>query len=134
MGLTTQKIFDNLSLVLPSSVLATDLIFTSLIVGRLVYYQRNLKKLLGARSSPHYASIATMIVESASLNVVFQTLALASTFDKVIMNSIFNINLLGQTQASSIHAVTRYKPTDIFRTGIRDAIDHLSRRARESVG
>jgi len=100
--------------VLPGSVLAIDLIFTSLVVGRLVYYQRNLKKLLGARSSSHYTSISTMIVESASLNIVFQTIALASTFDKIVMNSIFNVNLLGQTQASSIHIVTRYQSTDIL--------------------
>ena len=95
----------------PGAVLATDIIFTSLVVGRLVYYQRNLKKLLGAHSTSHYTSIATMVIESASLNIVFQTLALASTMHgENVFNYIFNINLLGQTQASSIHIVTRYQP------------------------
>ena len=134
LSLTTQRIFRNISLVLPCSVLAIDLIFTTLIVGRLVYYQRNLKRLLGARSISHYTSIATMIVESASLNIIFQSIALASTFDQLVMNSIFNINLLGQTQASSTHIVTRYQSAEFFCTGVRDAINYFPRRPRESVG
>ena len=84
----------------PISVLVTNITFTSLVVGRLVYYQRNLRKLLGSRSSSEYTTIAAMIVESAFTNIVFQTLALASTahWDRLISIRIFNVNLLGQTQ------------------------------------
>ena len=116
----------------PGAVLATNVIFTSLIVGRLVYHQRNLKKFCGARSNPHYTSIATVIIESASVNIVFQTLALG-TAKNDILNSLFNINLLGQTQASSNHSMTKYLPIDIFRTGVCNTIDHLPRCAREGV-
>ena len=81
----------------PISVLVTNITFTSLVVGRLVYY---LRKLLGSRSSSEYTTIAAMIVESAFTNIVFQTLALASTahWDRLISIRIFNVNLLGQTQ------------------------------------
>ena len=58
-------------LMLPASVLATNVIFTSLVFGRLVYCQRNLKKLMEARSSSQYTSIAAMVVESASVNILF---------------------------------------------------------------
>ena len=40
-------------------------------------------------------------------------LALVSVNNKVL-NSTFNTNLLGETQASSIHIVTRYQYADIF--------------------
>lgn len=89
----------------PISVLVTNLIFTTLVVARLVYYQRNLRKLLGSQSSSDYTTIAAMVVESASTNIVFQTLALASTahWDRLILIRIFNVNLLGQTQARTRH-------------------------------
>ena len=54
-----------------------------------------------------------MVVESASVNILFQMLALVSINNKVL-NSTFNTNLLGETQASSIHIVTRYQYADIF--------------------
>jgi len=73
-----------------------------------------------------------MIIESASVNIVFQTLAMGTS--KIdVSNSLFNINLLGQIQASSVHSVPQYPSTDIFRKGVRDAIDHLPRRTRESM-
>ena len=74
-----------------------------------------------------------MIIESASTNIVFRTLALACTVHKHVLDSVFNIPLLGQTLACSIRSVTKYQPTDIFRTGVRDSINHLPRRAREIV-
>jgi len=74
-----------------------------------------------------------MIIESAGVNVVFQTLALGSA-QNTVLNYLFNFNLLGQIQASSIHSVTGFESANIFRTGVRDAIDHLPGRAREGVG
>jgi len=47
LSLTAQKISRSYTLMLPGSVLATNVIFTSLVVGRLVYYQRHLKDTLG---------------------------------------------------------------------------------------
>ena len=131
-SITAQKIYIHLSLMLPGSVLATNIIFTSLVVGRLVYYQRNLRTLLGSHSSPHYTSIAAMIIESAGVNIIFQALALGTSTND-ILNSLFNIYSLGQIQASSNHSVTKYPPTDIFRAGVCNTPDHLPRCARESV-
>jgi hypothetical protein len=74
-----------------------------------------------------------MIIESAGVNVVFQTLALGSA-KNMISNHIFNFTLLGQIQASSISSVTRFPSADIFCTGVRDTVDHLPGRAREGVG
>ena len=85
------RIQSGLPLMFLGAVLATDVIFTSLVVGRLVYYQRRQKKLMGARSTSHYTSIATMVIESASLNIVFQVLALASTAND--SQNIFSISI-----------------------------------------
>ena len=74
-----------------------------------------------------------MIVESAGVNIVFQTLALGSA-KNVVLNSLFNFNFLGQIQAGSIHSVTRFQSADIFRTGVRDALDYLPGCAREGMG
>jgi hypothetical protein len=74
-----------------------------------------------------------MIIESASVNVVFQTLALGSARN-MVSNHIFNFTLLGQIQASSIRSATGFPSADIFRIGVRDAIDHLPGRAREGMG
>ena len=117
------------SLVLPSLVLAMNAIFAALIVGRLIYHQRK----LGARSSSQYTSIATMIIESAGLNIVFQTLALGST-KNIVLNSLFNFNLLGQIQASSSHSVAGFQSANDFSTGVCDALNHLPGRAREGTG
>ena len=74
-----------------------------------------------------------MIVESASVNIVFQTLAMGTAKNDILSN-LFNINLLGQIQASPNHSVTtRFPSTNIFCIGVCDTIDHLPRRARESV-
>jgi len=69
---TAVSIHSGFSIMHPISVLVTNVTFTSLVVGRLVYYQRNLRKLLGSQSSSEYTTIAAMIVESRATNIVFQ--------------------------------------------------------------
>jgi hypothetical protein len=128
-----ETLSNNSSRRFPALILAINIILTSLIVGRLIYHQRNLKNLLGARSGSQYTSIAAMIVESAGVNVVFQILALGSVKNG-LSNRLFNFTLLGQIQASSIRSATEFPSADIFRTGVRDAHDHLPGRAREGVG
>ena len=91
----------------PASVLATNIIFTSLAVGRLVYRQRCLTKLFGCGNydTSLYTNISVMIVESAAINVLLQTLALIAVFSRGPMTSIFTVNFLGQTQVSPIESV-----------------------------
>ena len=91
----------------PASVLATNIIFTSLAVGRLVYSQRRLTKLFGCGNydTSLYTNISVMIVESAAINVLLQTLALIAVFSRGPMTSIFTVNFLGQTQVSPIESV-----------------------------
>jgi len=88
---------------------------------------------MGARSNSQYTSIAAMVIESAGVNVVFQMLALGSARN-IILNHLFNFTLLGQIQASSIRPVTGSPFAKIFRTGVRNAPDHLPGHAREGVG
>jgi len=46
-----------------------------------------------------------MIVESAAINVLLQTLALIAVFIPGLMSSIFTANFLGQTQVSTFKFV-----------------------------
>ena len=95
----------------PASVLATNVIFTSFAVGRLVHYQRRLTKLMGEGNYDRsvYTNISTMIVESAAINVVLQTLALIAAFSSGPMSYIFTVNFLGQTQVNAIGSVISFQ-------------------------
>lgn len=103
LGMASQ-ITRGLAILHPVSVLTTNFVFASFIVGSLLYHQRCLKTLTSSDHSSQYTSIAAMIIESASTNIVFQTLALASTAAQNwgTMERIFNVNLLGQTQVRTM--------------------------------
>jgi hypothetical protein len=108
--ITTPKISSGLSIGHPLSVLAAELTFTSLIIGRLLHHQHSLKGALGHSNggrdndnSDSYTSVVAMIIESASLNIVFQLLAAIFSLTKAtLMIPVFNVNALGQTQVSSL--------------------------------
>jgi hypothetical protein len=94
-------------------VLAENMVFTALTLGRLVYHQRHLKELLGPDYVSHYTSIIIMVVESAGLNVIFQilTIIFAATssdpdFQPNFGTLVFDITLLGQIQASGRYIIS----------------------------
>jgi len=101
----------NISVGYPASVLATNIVFTSLAVGRLVYHQRRSKRLMGGSDYDGvlYTNISAMIAESAGINVLLQTLALIAVFSRGPMSFIFTVNLLGQTQLSAIESAIAFK-------------------------
>ena len=61
-------------------------------------------------------NISAMIVESAAINVLFQTLALIAVFTRGPIGSIFTVNFLGQTQVNTIKSVLSFQETvvDVF--------------------
>jgi hypothetical protein len=86
---------------LPLSIFVTNITFTALICGRLIHYQLRLKKLMGPQQSSQYTTIAAMVVESASINIIFQLLATVAIFiPPPESGSVFNIYFLGQTTVS----------------------------------
>ena len=89
-----------ISLAHPFSILATNFVFAVLIVARLIYRQRNINRLMGKHQSAQYTGIATMVIESASINVAFQLLCAISLFiSRPEVQAVFNIYFIGQTQA-----------------------------------
>ena len=82
----------------PISVFASNLIFALLIAGRLIYHQRRLNRLMGRGHSSQYTAIAAMVVESASINVVFQLLSAIGVFTpSPAFSDVFDQYFLGQT-------------------------------------
>jgi hypothetical protein len=86
----------------PFSVFATNLIFTLLITGRLIYHQRRINRLMGPGCSSQYTAIVTIIIESASINVVFQLLSTIRLFVRTPeVADLLSQYFLGQTQVGT---------------------------------
>ncbi|KAF8160669.1 hypothetical protein B0H34DRAFT_346155 [Crassisporium funariophilum] len=65
--------FDVIFVAFACSSAFINLVITGLIVGRIIYFRRSLAKTLGHNSSLSYTSVISMLVESASLVVIFVT-------------------------------------------------------------
>jgi hypothetical protein len=81
--------------------IGTNLLLTVLIVGKLMYRRRQLRKVMGATSTATYVTISAMIVESALL---YSAAGLAFVISYASHSSFQNIMLplSGQIQVSAV--------------------------------
>jgi hypothetical protein len=95
--------------ILPLVALLENMVFSALTAARILYHQIRLKKLRNAlpmEDSSPYTGIVVMIVESASLNIIFQLLVIIVEhffWQKRGAKAVFDLltnGLLCQIQAS----------------------------------